>query len=291
MLLRKGAQRGLKSVEAGLNLHRCCSMIAEAAPFRASRHVHRRLKSKMASEAPQIIGHSKCARNPLTVLVKVQIRQEQTKPFHESGQANVACLAHFLHGPMQVFEATIEITCSVGHAAFGDSNGGLIQETEVFGGQFRECALPNRLHGRFWKTFEQLCGLGRQSTSSDPLEALDGTLHPTATGPSKAINLHAILVDEDRDVPVMEEAHITTSKPWAKTLRSEHEASEASKKRHDGLNPCSVRSVGLCPSLLHLVTSRVRTTNAAIQGLQSWSLKAQTERASTCQKRNQKPKR
>ena len=40
---------------------------------------------------------------------------------------------------------------------------------------------------------------------------------------------HGHLVDEDRDIPVMEEAHIVTSGPWAKTLRSEERASEASK--------------------------------------------------------------
>lgn len=76
MLLRKGAQRGLEPVETGLNLHRCCSMIAEAAPFRASRHVHRRLKSEMASKAAQIIGLAKCARDAQTVSVEVQVWKE-----------------------------------------------------------------------------------------------------------------------------------------------------------------------------------------------------------------------
>ena len=60
-------------------------------------------------------------------------------------------------------------------------------------------------------------------------EALNGPLHAATTGPPEAVHLHTVLVDEDRDVPVMEEAHIVTSGPWAKTLRSEERASEASK--------------------------------------------------------------
>ena len=55
------------------------------------------------------------------------------------------------------------------------------------------------------------------------------TLHATSARPAKAIDFHAILVDEDRGIPVMEEAHIVTNRPWAKTLRSEGRASEASK--------------------------------------------------------------
>ena len=65
-----------------------------------------------------------------------------------------------------------------------------------------------------------LSSLWSGSASNDALEPLNGPLHTTPARPAKAIDFHTVLVDEDRGIPVMEEAHVATSTPWAKTLRS-----------------------------------------------------------------------
>ena len=83
VLLCKGAQSSLEAIEAGLDLYRSRSMVAEAPPFRTSGQVHRRLKPELPSQTSQIIGISKRSSGAHAVLIEVQVRQEQTKPFHE----------------------------------------------------------------------------------------------------------------------------------------------------------------------------------------------------------------
>ena len=183
----------------------------------------------MPSQAPQIIGFAKGSSGAQTVLVQVQIRQEEAEPFHKTRQAHVARLTHFLHRSMQVLEAPIEVACSVGDAPLGKSEGSLIQEGEVLGGDLGQFALTHGLNVGFWEALKQLRCFRSQACLRDALKALNGPLHAATTGPPKTVHLHAILVDENRDVPVMEEAHIVTNRPWAKTLRSERRASEASK--------------------------------------------------------------
>ena len=57
-------------------------------------------------------GLERCPNGPCPV----QIRQEEAEPFHKTGEAHVARLTHFLHRSMQVFQAPIEVACSVGDA-------------------------------------------------------------------------------------------------------------------------------------------------------------------------------
>ena len=183
----------------------------------------------MASQAPQIIGFAEGSSGAQAVLVQVQVRQEEAEPFHKTGEAHVARLTHFLHRSMQVFQAPIEVPCGVGDPTFGKPDGGLIQEGEVLGRDLGQFALTHGLNVGFWEALKQLCCFGGQACLRDALKALNGPLHAAGTGPPEAVHLHTVLVDEDRDVPVMEEAHIVTNGPWAKTLRSEGRASEASK--------------------------------------------------------------
>jgi hypothetical protein len=48
---------------------------------------------------------------------------------------------------------------------------------------------------------------------SHTLEPLNGPLHATASRPPKAIDFDVVLVDEDRDKPIMKEAHVATNRP------------------------------------------------------------------------------
>ena len=229
MLFCEGAQGGLQPIQPRLNINGRGPMIAEAPPLRTSGQVHRGLEPQVPSQAPQIIGFAKGSSGAQTVFVQVQVRQEEAEPFHKAGEAHVARLTHFLHGSMQVFEAPIEVACSVGDPPLCKSEGSLIQEGEVLGRDLGKFAFTHGLNVGFWEALKQLRCFRGQACLRDALKALNGPLHAAATGPSETVHLHAVLVDEDRDVPIMEEAHIVTSGPWAKTLRSEGRASEASK--------------------------------------------------------------
>ena len=220
MFFGQGAQRCLKPVQTSLNVHSSSPVIAKAPPFRASRHMGGCLKAEVTSKASQIIGLTKRPGGPKTVTIEVQIWQEQAKPLHETGKAHVARLPHLFHRPMQVLQAAVKVTCGIGDATFGDADGGLIQEGQIFRGHLGKFTLANRFHDGFWEALKQLCGFGRQPPLVDALEPLNGPLHATPARPAKAIDFHTILVDEDRGIPVMEEAHVATSTPWAKTLRS-----------------------------------------------------------------------
>ena len=225
----EGAQGGLQPIQPRLNVNGRSPMIAEAPPLRTSGQVQRGLKPQVPSQAPQIVGFAKGSSGAQTILVQVQVWQEEAEPFHKTGEAHVARLTHFLHRSMQVFEAPIEVACSVGDAPLCKSEGSLIQEGEVLGRDLGQLALTHGFNVGFWESLKQLRCFGGQACLRDALEALNGPLHAATTGPPEAVHLHAVLVDEDRDVPVMEEAHIVTNGPWAKTLRSEGRASEASK--------------------------------------------------------------
>lgn len=121
---------------------------------------------------------------------------------------------------MQMFESAVKITRCVSNPTLRQSNGRLVKKAEILLRWFGQRTLADRFQCGFRKAFEKLGGLGRQTALPHALKPFHCTLHSTTATPSKPIDFNTVRVDENRDVPIVKEAHVGTSRPWAKTLRS-----------------------------------------------------------------------
>lgn len=216
----EGVKGGLKAIQSTLYLDRCSTVVPKAAPLGASREVDRSLETKVTSKTAQIIGFTKRSSRAHAVTVQVQVGKEKPEPFDQAGHTNVAGHADLLHRTMQMFESAVKIARCVSNPTLRQSNGRLVKEAEVLLRWFGQRTLADRFHGGFRKAFEKLGGLGRQTALPHALKPFHCTLHSTTATPSKSIDFNTVRVDENRDVPIVKEAHVGTSRPWAKTLRS-----------------------------------------------------------------------
>lgn len=213
VLLSQGPQRGFQTVETGLNVHRGRAVVPQAAPLGARRHVKRVTQVEVAGKSTQIIRFTKRSRGTEAVLIQIEVWEEQAKPFNKAREAYVARLTHLFHRAMKVLQPPVQIPGCIGHPTFCKPDGRLVEEHQVFCTHLGQHAHANRFDRGFRETFEQLGCFRRQPPLSDAFKPLNRPLHTTAAGPTKSIDLHVVLVDKDRDEPIVEEAHVATSRP------------------------------------------------------------------------------
>ena len=213
VLLGQGSQSGFKTIETGLNLHGGRAVVPQAAPLGTRGHVERGAQVETARESTQIVRLAQRPCSAEAIVIQIEVWKKQAKPFNQARKAHVARLAHLFHRPMEVLQPTVQIPGCIGHPTFCKPDGRLIEEGEVFCPQLGQLSLANRLDHGFRKAFEQLRCFRRQPALSDAFQPLNGALHTTAAGPTKSIDLHVVLIDEDRDEPIVEKAHVATSRP------------------------------------------------------------------------------
>jgi hypothetical protein len=213
VLFGQGPQGGLQPVKACLNVHGSRAVIPQAAPLGARWHVKGGVQVETTGESTQIVRLTKRSRDADSVLVQVKVGEEQAKPLNKPRKAHVACLTHFFHRAMEVLQTAVQIPGCIGHTTFRKTDGCLIEEGQVLCAHLGQLAHANRLDGCLGEALEQLRCFGGQPTLSHTLEPLNGPLHATASRPPKAIDFDVVLVDEDRDKPIMKEAHVATNRP------------------------------------------------------------------------------
>jgi hypothetical protein len=211
MLFDKRTQRRFQPVETPLNLNDGDREVPKAAPLRSGRDVKRGGKTKPARTSAEVLGCCKRTRQRHSVLIKVQIRKKEAKPFDETRALQVGSEPYFLHGPLKVLNAPVEVARSIRHTSLGQQQGCCVENSEEFFAWSWQMVSRQRggRHGIF-EPFSKAFRLRREPPRTHSIKALSSRSNPTASVPYEEIDLHAVLGHNGGRMPLHHKPHTAT---------------------------------------------------------------------------------